>query len=459
MITPFILALLVAIMPQLRHSLYKRLVYGLAAIIPSVLVLALLMAFDYTASGFQLVETYKCTGLTDIVLGVNMFSLICIVLTSFFVPLCMIIDNMYTVRDNGFAALILVFEGALFGTFLVHNYLWFYLFWEIVLIPLYFLVGIWGSGENRSAATRCLAYNIVSSFALFASLIILTTQIGAPISFNQATSNTVLPPELQWWIFSGILLAVAVRLPLFPLHTWFTDTLASAPLAAGVLMIVGLTKTAIYAFIYLAVPQLPVAAAGFLVPLTIAGGITLIYAGLLSAGDEDPKRMVAYAFICQTGLMMLGLFSTGTTQATSQTALYFSSAASAGLALILMATRAALGEKGTTNGAGLLLITVAVLGFVALPGSSAFFSGVILTTSLWKQSTTLGILSLTGLLLCVAFSFRTWRILSSRHTDNGSTNAIAAIACVPVLLLAFILGLMPPVLFDLFQRISPYAGR
>ena len=244
-------------------------------------------------------------------LGLDGISLMLVLLTAFLTVLCILVSwKQITTRVGAFHFFLMLMETGILGVFLANDLFLFYLFWEIQLIPMFFLIGIWGH-ENRVYATiKFILYTISGSLRMLAALICLYifhgSQTGQYTFSLQQLIQTRLPPATEKWLYASFLLAFAIKVPLFPVHSWLPDAHTEAPTAGSVILAGLLLKTGAYALLRFAFPLFP-AAAEMSVPLLLGLALVgLFYAAWIALAQKDLKRLVAYSSISHMGLVVMG---------------------------------------------------------------------------------------------------------------------------------------------------------
>src|SRR5882757_4207016 len=271
--------------------------------------------FDIGTAGIQLVERHEWIPAigAEYLVGIDGLSLLLVLLTSLIIPFALLAQRM----DRGFYALMLIMQSALYGTFTAQNFVLWFLFYEMSLIPAFLLIKIWG-GENRDrAATKFFLYTFLGSVAMLLGFLGIYLARG---SFDFATlaglgKNGLLTGKLAWLAFAGIFLGLAVKVPLFPFHTWLPDAYQSAPTGVSLVLTGALSKMGVYGFVRLLVPMFPneIKIAGpWLLGLVVC---SIVFAPLAAWAQRDLKRMVAYLSINHLGYCMLALFAVGASPA------------------------------------------------------------------------------------------------------------------------------------------------
>ena len=246
----------------------------------------------------------------DYALSVDGLNLWLVLLTTFLVPLTMLGTwNSLKDRLGTFAALFLLLETGMLGALMAQDLFFFYLFWEAMLIPMYFMIGVWGGDERRYAANKFFLFTLSGSLLWLVALLYLANKAGGfnPVLMGQAAS--LLPFSVQCWLFIAFAVAFAIKVPLFPLHTWLPDAHVQAPTAGSVILAGVLLKLGGYGFIRFAIPMFPGAAMHYAKPLAILSVIAIVYGALVSMVQRDIKKLVAYSSVSHMGFVMLGLAS------------------------------------------------------------------------------------------------------------------------------------------------------
>ena len=265
-------------------------------------------------AGFLLVEDSAWIPSLGIryTLGLDGISLLMVMLTAFTFCVALLVSwNAIQEKSVLFLTLLLAMEAGIMGVFLALDLALFYLFWEVMLIPMFFLIGIWGHGRRIYSTVKFFL------FTLFGSLLMLLAIIALHLLHARQSGNatfslpdlltTQLPPDTQVWLFAAFFLAFAIKFPLFPLHTWLPDAHTDAPTAGSVVLAGLLLKTGSYGLIRFGYPLFPQAAATF-TPLLYALALTgIIYASLVAFAQQDMKRLIAYSSIGHMGFVAIGI--------------------------------------------------------------------------------------------------------------------------------------------------------
>lgn len=306
---PALLGLLLLAIP---HTLGRitRMVGFLGAL--GIFILSLSWLLGHGGTGLvERTPWFSLVGLpVDYALAVDGLNLWLVILTTFLVPLTMLGTwNSLKDRIGTFACLFLLLETGMLGALMAQDLFFFYLFWEAMLIPMYFMIGVWGGDERRYAANKFFLYTLSGSLLWLVALLYLANKAGGfnPIVMGQAAS--ALPFGIQCWLFIAFAVAFAIKVPLFPLHTWLPDAHVQAPTAGSVILAGVLLKLGGYGFIRFAIPMFPQAAMHYAKPLALLSVIAIVYGALVAMVQRDIKKLVAYSSVSHMGFVMLGIAS------------------------------------------------------------------------------------------------------------------------------------------------------
>ncbi len=235
-------------------------------------------------------------------LQVDHLSVIMLILTS--VLLILVTLSSWTVKGSvGYFALLILFAGPITGVFMSTNFLWFFIFWELTLVPMYFLVGLWGAEGRIYAAVKFFLYTHVASMFILLAFFLIYKETGT-FDMTLVKEAMLVSPVLIWWL---LFIGFAVKMPIFPFHTWLPDAHVQAPAPISVLLAGVLLKMGAYAMIRMVVLMMPEHAAKFAWVMLVLGLITLFYAGFMALYETHLKKMVAYSSISHMGLVTVAI--------------------------------------------------------------------------------------------------------------------------------------------------------
>jgi NADH-quinone oxidoreductase subunit M len=247
-------------------------------------------------------------------LGVDGLSVWLVILTTFLTPIALL-GSWSSIHDRvrGFNVFMLLLEAGMVGVFVALDLFLFYIFWEAMLIPMYFLIGIWGHERRIYAAIKFFLYTFAGSALMLVGFIVLYRATGLHSFDLSLLVRQPVSPELQMWLFAAFALAFAIKVPMFPFHTWLPDAHVEAPTAGSVILAGVLLKMGTYGFLRLALPLFPAAAARFAPAIAILAVVGIIYGGLVSLVQPNLKKLVAYSSVAHLGFVMLGVAAMTTT--------------------------------------------------------------------------------------------------------------------------------------------------
>jgi NADH-quinone oxidoreductase subunit M len=293
------------------------------ALVVSGLVFALTLLlwnrFDPGSADFQFTEHHPWIPAFGIAydVGVDGISLFLVVLTAFLTPLALLAswESVHR-RLKAFCVFLLLLETAMIGVFVSIDLFLFYVFWDAMLIPMYFLIGIWGYDRRIYAAVKFILYTMAGSVLMLIAIIglgYLHEAAGGGYSFDLRQLYALqVPPALQFWFFLAFALAFAIKVPLFPFHTWLPDAHVEAPTAGSVILAGVLLKMGTYGLVRFAFPLFPIAAAFFAPWLALLAVIGIIYGALVAMVQPDMKKLVAYSSVSHLGFVVLGIAAMNT---------------------------------------------------------------------------------------------------------------------------------------------------
>ncbi|MBP6704318.1 MAG: NADH-quinone oxidoreductase subunit M [Vicinamibacteria bacterium] len=241
-------------------------------------------------------------------LGIDGLSLWLIILSTLLTPISLLGSwNSIEDRVREFNIFILILESAMIGVFCALDLFLFYVFWEAMLIPMYFLIGIFGHGRKIYAAVKFFLYTMAGSALMLVAFLVLYRETGVQSFDLPALLRVPIDPSLQMWLFLAFALAFAIKVPMFPFHTWLPDAHVEAPTAGSVILAGVMLKMGGYGFLRLAIPLFPVAADQAAWAIAFLGAVGIVYGALVSLVQPDMKKLVAYSSVSHLGFVMLGI--------------------------------------------------------------------------------------------------------------------------------------------------------
>jgi NADH-quinone oxidoreductase subunit M len=308
---------LVMLVPREEEAIHRGLGL-LTAIVTFVVSLLVLPDFDANQAGFQLeVDKVWIAPLgIRFHLGIDGISLWLVLLTTFLMPVTLLSPQAIGIRNirvREFVVAMLVLEAGMIGAFLALDLFVFYVFWELMLIPMYFIIGIWGGERRLYAAIKFVIYTLVGSLLMLVAILYLYGQWHAAsgsYSFDYTNiSHLQLPIVPQMLCFAAFALAFAIKVPIFPLHTWLPDAHVEAPTGGSVILAAVLLKFGTYGFIRFALPFFPLAAEAAAPLIATLSVIGIVYGALMAYVQDDAKKLVAYSSVSHLGFVVLGILT------------------------------------------------------------------------------------------------------------------------------------------------------
>ncbi|PLX50084.1 MAG: NADH-quinone oxidoreductase subunit M [Desulfobulbaceae bacterium] len=284
------------------------------SIIEFLLSLPLWFAFDKTTHLMQFVERHSWIKSWNVeyYVGVDGISVLFVLLAALITILCILVSwTAITTKVKEFFIAILFLEGAMIGVFCALDFILFYILWEAMLIPMYLLIGVWGGPKRLYAAVKFFLYTLVGSLLMLVGIITLYLKGGHTFDIL-ALAQTSYPLKMQLMLFWAFFAAFAVKVPMWPVHTWLPDAHTEAPTAGSVILAGILIKMGAYGFLRFSMPLFPQATQAMMIPMIVLSLIAIVYGGLICISQTDIKRLIAYSSVSHMGFVTLGLFSLNT---------------------------------------------------------------------------------------------------------------------------------------------------
>jgi NADH-quinone oxidoreductase subunit M len=444
-------------------------------LLTAITTLAVWRDFNTSATGLQMIERHAWIPAigAEYVVGIDGLSLLLLLLTSLIFPFALLAQP----AGRGFSALMLLMQAALYGTFMAQNFVLWFLFYEMSLIPAFLLIKIWG-GENRDrAATKFFVYTFLGSVAMLLSFLAIYLAKGTFnfVELAELGRNELLTGKIAWLAFAGIFLGLAVKVPLFPFHTWLPDAYETAPVGVSMVLTGVLSKMGVYGFVRLLLPLFP-NEIRILSPWLLGLAVcSIVFASLAAWAQSDLKRMVAYLSINHLGYCMLGLF------AVTATAVQPAEEMQAALSGVFMQifnhgiTAAALfyfvglleqrrGLRGINDFGGLMQRTpllcgwmsVAMFSSLGLPGLNGFIGEFLIFKGSFAIAASFTAVAALGLLITAIVFMRVIQALFSgplaeRCSAFPDLLRSEKWVVIPVTLLMFAIGIAPQFIFNIFN--------
>ena len=438
------------------------------ALVVSVLVFAetllLWSRFDPASADFQFIERHAwipAFGISYFV-GVDGISLLLLVLTGFLTPLALLgsWESVHK-KTRAFCIVVLLLESAIMGVFVSLDLFLFYVFWDAMLIPMYFLIGIWGYDRRIYAAVKFMLYTMAGSVLMLVAILALAqlhyVATGA-YSFDLLQIYALqVPGQMQFWGFLAFAIAFAIKVPLFPFHTWLPDAHVEAPTAGSVILAGVLLKMGTYGLVRFAFPLFPAAASAFAPYLATLAVIGIIYGALVAMVQPDMKKLVAYSSVSHLGFVVLGIAAMNTQG--MQGAMYQMlnhGISTGGLFLIVGMLSDRRHTRLISEFGGLKKVTphlvavflILTLSSIGLPGLNGFVGEFLILLGAFRASPQMAAFAATGVILSAAYML--WMFQRVNYGPVSEKNALLPdlsvrewIVLVPVVVMAVLMGVLP----------------
>ena len=396
-------------------------------------------------------------------LGVDGFSSLLVLLTTLMGMIAILSSwTAITERVKEYYIFLLVLQTGMIGAFITLDFLLFFLFWEVMLVPMYFLIGIWGSDNRLYSAIKFFLYTLVGSVVMLLGILAVyfyQYSVTGVYTFDVTQFHELnMPVDLQWWVFLAFFLGFAVKVPMFPFHTWLPDAHTDAPTAGSVILAAVLLKMGTYGFIRFSLPILPDATVSF-VPLIAGLSIVgIIYGALVALSQSDWKRLVAYSSVSHMGLVMLGMFALTPVGITGSIIQQINHGISTGALFLIVGivyerrhTReiseyGGLSKTMPVFAAVFLIMTMSSIG---LPTLNGFIGEILILQGVFVVSKWWAAVAATGIVLGAAYMLWLYQRTMFGTIDNPKNEGLADLnmrelaTFVPLIILAVWIGLYP----------------
>jgi NADH-quinone oxidoreductase subunit M len=291
---------------------WTALIFSLAELLLAVAVFA---GFNLTRPGMQFEEMHDWITSPPINyhVGLDGLSLLLVLLTAFLTPLCVLVSwKSISSHVKEFFLFLLALETGMIGVFVSMDLFLFFLFWEAMLIPMYFLIGVWGHERRVYAAVKFILYTMVGSALMLVGILFLYSATGTfdlPVILDKLATGSVLSPRAETWLFLAFFIAFAIKVPMFPLHTWLPDAHVEAPTAGSVILAGVLLKMGTYGMLRFCLPLFPHASHHFAPVISALAIVGILYGSLVAMVQPDLKKLVAYSSVAHLGFVVLGIFA------------------------------------------------------------------------------------------------------------------------------------------------------
>ncbi len=442
-----------------------------------LLSLPLWWLFDASSSQMQFAENavWITSPPINYHLGLDGISLPLVLMTTVLMPLCVSISwRSIESRIRSFMAMLLIMEAAMIGVFAALDFVLFYVFWEAMLIPMYLLIGVWGGPNRLYAAIKFFLYTLAGSVLLLVAIIALYFQGGQTFDIVQLSQQTY-SPRLQFWLFLAFFAAFAVKVPMFPFHTWLPDAHVEAPTAGSVILASVLLKMGTYGFLRFSLPMLPDASKDFTPMVVTLSIVAIIYGAYMALAQADIKKLIAYSSVSHMGFVTLGLFmfnQQGIEGAVMQMVNH--GITTGGLFLCVGIIYERTHSRQIADNVGLTkpmpryatLLVIFALSSLGLPGTNSFVGEFMVLVGTFMWSKLAAAIASLGIILAAAYIL--WMVqrvafgepLAKFLPKLKDLNQREMVTLIPLVVLVFWIGLFPnPILIRMHASVTQVVAR
>lgn len=473
---PLIGAGLILLVPK-RYPTLMKLIAVAATIPPLWWAANLYVQFDRWGTGFQYVEKVPWIKAFNIhySLGIDGISVPMVLLTALLSFLCVIASWNINEHVRGYFALFLLLNTSMVGVFCALDFFLFYVFWELMLLPMYFLIGVWGGPNKEYAAIKFFLFTLVGSVLMLIVMLVFYFGSVEPTTGLHSFDLTILADQavhqdllkdttIRWLSYLGLFIGFAIKIPLVPFHTWLPDAHVEAPTAISVILAGVLLKMGTYGILRISYPVLPDMARAFALYAAIFGLVSIIYGALCAMAQTDLKKLIAYSSISHMGFVMLGMSVFSNTIAINGAVLQmFNHGTVTAMLFLLVGVIYDRAHIRDIDGFGGLAKTMPIyagytgLAFFAglgLPGLSSFISEALVLVGSFQQYKIITITATTGIILTAAYFLWTMQRMflgpqNMKYAKLPDISLREAFTLTPLALIVILLGFYPMPVLDL----------
>ena len=422
--------------------------------------------FENGTAEFQFIERYAWLGGgIDYQMGVDGISVLFVVLTAFLMPICILASwQAITLRVREFMIAFLLLECMMIGVFCALDFVLFYLFFEGGLIPMFLIIGVWGGPRRVYSSFKFFLYTLLGSVLLLLAMIYMYFEVGTtdiPTLMGYGFSA-----EAQTWLWLALFASFAVKMPMWPVHTWLPDAHVEAPTAGSVILAGVLLKMGGYGFLRFSLPMLPLASDLFVPLIFTLSVVAVVYTSLVALMQEDMKKLIAYSSVAHMGFVTIGIF-TFNTQGIEGGIFQMLSHGIVSAALFLVVgvvydrihSREIAHYGGLVNRMPIYAFTfmIFMLASVGLPGTAGFVGEILVLVGVYQVNTWVAALTALGVILGAAYMLWLYRRIIFGHLEKDDLKQIADMNAreialfAPLVILAVLMGIYPAPFLDVMH--------
>lgn len=430
----------------------------------------MLAQFDGTTAAYQFTEKavwFKPLGLSYH-MGVDGISMFFVFLSAMLTPVCVLASwRAIEKRPREFMAAFLVLETFMIGTFCALDTVLFYVFFEGVLLPMFIIIGVWGGKNRVYASYKFFLYTLLGSILMLLAIMWMGMTIGTDIPTLIAQAPNQIPPDIQKWLWLAFFASFAVKMPMWPVHTWLPDAHVEAPTAGSVILAGVLLKMGGYGFLRFSLPMFP-DASEFFAPMVFGLSIVaVIYTSLVALVQEDMKKLIAYSSVAHMGFVTIGIFAANTQGVEGAMYQMLSHGVVSGALFLCVGvvydrlhTREIGRYGGIVNNMPIfaVLMMVFTMASIGLPGTSGFVGEFLVLVGAFKVDTVVATLAALGMILGAGYMLLLYRRMIFGEAVNADAAAMKDVnrrellVLVPLALMMIWLGVLPQ---SVISRITP----
>ena len=482
---PLLGMVVVLLLPRKSEELVKRATL-LFTLIPLALAVALFISYDRSAAGTQYVVNVPWIQAFNIQyhVGIDGLSVTLLLLTALLGPICVIASWRNIEKGiKAYMALFLLLETGMLGFFAALDLFLFYVFFELTLLPMYFLIGVWGGPRREYAAIKFFLYTLFGSVLMLVAMIAVYLNSGAPgartfdiptlITLAATEGHALNDPNFQIWAFVGFFIGFAVKVPIFPFHTWLPDAHVEAPTAISVILAGILLKMGTYGLVRVNMAMFPQGMDFFCNgtgtwgnSLALLGFVNIVYGSFCALAQTDFKKLVAYSSIGHMGFVILGLAARNPEGITGAILQMFNHGVISGMLFLLVGVLYDRAHHREINGFGGLgakmpiytgITTLAFMASLGLPGLSGFVGEALALLGAYDKFKMLTILSTIGIVVGAAYFLWTLQrvffgTLNPKYEALPEINGREILTLAPLGILTIVLGVWPNFAIDMFRE-------
>ena len=451
-----------------NYEIISKYIALFVSLIAFIISLIILYNFDISTSNFQFNEHIPImNGLMTYRMGIDGISILFILLSTFLTPICIIASwNIINDRVDYYMCSFLILETLMIGTFCALDIVLFYLFFESVLIPMFVIIGVWGGERRVYSAFKFFLYTLLGSVLMLVAIIYIVLISGTtelPVIYEVFNIDHGVIQNLLWLAFFA---SFAVKMPMWPFHTWLPDAHVEAPTAGSVILAAILLKMGGYGFLRFSLPLLPDASFYFSDFIFVLSVIAIIYTSIVAYVQEDIKKLIAYSSVAHMGFVTMGIFTFningvqgGIFQMFSHGLISGALFLSVGVIYNRMHTRQIVDYGGVVSVMPkfALFLMVFTLANIGLPGTSGFVGEFLVLLSIFSVNTYFAVFATTGVVLAATYSLWLYRkvifgaLVKDDLMDILDLTKKEIIIFIPLIFLTIFIGIYPKPVIDIIE--------